>query len=137
MIVPWGEMKHIEECCDGIAGSLSDLSFLDESLVEQSSSIFLFGLFVSTVLTVALPLHSSSARDIETHFYELISASACLLPLPTCTSELTVSTCVIGVLGQGHFDGDFIASGKVCVSNFGVRELKCRLVLHAECDFGF
>lgn len=91
-------MKNVEEGSDSITGCLADLCFLDECFVEDCGGIFLLHLFFLGIFAVGLLFGGSSTRNVEAHFYKLISASTRLFALATSTTKLAVSTCVVGVL---------------------------------------
>lgn len=93
-------MQNVEEGGDGITSSLTNLCLLNESLVEERSSILLLLLAIvaTGVFTLGLLLRRY-AGDVEPHLDQLILARTSFLALASSTAQLAVGASVIGVEG--------------------------------------
>lgn len=125
-------MEHIQERRNGIAGCLSNLCLLNQSVVEDGGcALFLLSHVAASVLTLGL-LSRRHTRDVEAHLDELVLASTGLLALPTCAAQVTIRAGVVDVVWQRHLDGDLIPASQVGVANLRVGQLEGGPVLDAE-----
>lgn len=104
-------MQNVQESGKCIAGDFSNLSLLDQRLIEQLCSImfFLGALAVRDILAILLLLLlRSCAGNVEAHLYKLIDGAARLLAPPACASKSTISASISCVGGQREVDRNFI-----------------------------
>lgn len=131
--VPGREMKDLEEGRDGIAGHLSDLSLLNQGLIEECRCVLLFLSSATIAVTILSDVFDGRHTwDVESHLDQLISTSASLLALASRAAEVAVSTGIAAVLWQRHLYSHLVPARQVGVSDLRVGQLERRLVLHAE-----
>lgn len=129
-------MQNIQEGGYRVTGSLSNLSLLDQRLVEQVRGILLLLAALATgVVAIGLLAARRRSGNVEAHLDKLVLAGTGLLPFTTGASKVSVGARVLVIGRHGKLDGDFIATGEVGVGDLRVRDLERRAVLNGEGEF--
>lgn len=126
-------MQDIQKGCKCVASHIANLSLVHECLVEEVCRVlFLFLFVVFFLITLAilcfLLLHCG-ARDVESHFHQLIRACCSLATAIFGTScRLSFGICSRECKLHRHF----VLSSKVGIRDLGVWNLEGGSVLNVE-----
>lgn len=138
---PGCKVKNIQEGSKRIAGHVADLRLVHECLVEEVGGVLFLHLFLVFLLTIGtfgalcLLLLHCCARNVESHFNELIgSCSGLAAPVLCAASRLAIAVRISAREGKLH--RHLVLSGQVGIGDFGVGDLEGGSVLDVERQLG-